>query len=209
VSTGRERLLEGGLQTVTLPSGVRVRGVLPHVADLVRRRLIPQELMVALIAAEAREQRGEPLTPEEHDARVQDQYIEAAAFVRAVELEDGTWERVSLTADDLRNGGMVPDDLESLIAIATGIRTPVQVDAESRLELGLMEPAEAEAIREREAASTVTGWAGFRDNAGGDAPREDGGDVAHDTVEPPPARGRRRASARRGSSRATPQSSDE
>lgn len=196
--SAKDRLLNVGYREVLLPSGIRVRGVMPQLMDLVRRRMIPTDLMAKLISAEQAVRENRELTPEEFDARVSDQYIEAAAFIRQIQAEDGTWENVTITPVEIRDGGMDPRDREALLAIATNTSTPEIVTAESEVALGIRPAAEAEAIKEREAGGTVEAWSEFRDDGRGEAPGGDGEGVG--TPAKPADRSERRRRARARSS---------
>lgn len=199
-ATGKERLLSAGLsKPITLPTGVRIKGAMPSMLNLIRRRMIPDDLMVTLVQAQAAEKDGKSLSEAEFDARIRNQHIEAAAFVRQVENEDGTWETVTLTEDDVR--AMDHSDIDALISIVTSTATPTQVDADSRRALGLISKEEWTAIAEQEAAATVIGWREFRDNTPSPDAGSHGGEVRPPAERPDgppkkPARSRARSGAR-------------
>ena len=195
-----DELKQAGYREVVLPSGFRVRGVMPADRDLVRLRLVPGDLQAAVLAGDAKAESGSPLSDEERAARVEIQRIAAAAFIRAVwDAESEAWVPCRLTADDLNSGGMDPADVDALEDIVLYRRTPAEVTLQALRSKG-EETAEALAAAEREAGDTVDAWSEFRDDGRGDgagtgSESVEGPSVEHDRDAPRPRRAGGRPSA--------------
>lgn len=164
----RDRLVSAGYREVLLPSGVRIRGVMPEARELVRRGLIRADLAAAVLVAERKSDAGEPLSREDQVATIEAQRVEAASFVRqGWNDQTGAWEPLLLTAEDLNDGGMDPRDVDALEDIVLYRRTPEQITASTLEAQGAITEAERELAEREGAGDTVDGWAGFRDERGG------------------------------------------
>ena len=146
----------GLTDAIPLPSGWRVRGVLPMLHTLIRRDLLPSHLLeVALRGADPKW-----LAEDEPEGKRSDDsadYIDAlvAAFPRMVQAPDSDeWVPVALEAADLAT--MDQRDVDVMAGLVLRLKTPQDIiDGEAG-----SDPAE------------------FRDELVGDAAREDVGDAA-------------------------------
>lgn len=194
-----------GLVTLTLPSGFRVRGVLPAPSEVVRRKIVPQALRQAVIPLGGRLMTE--LSEDEHAMLVDARRFQAAAFIKEMAAPgttgDDGWEPVAVTKDELE--AMPGRDVEALDDLIGGYATADVITARAEVALGLRDPSTLADIEEREAGDTVDGWRGFRDGDGGDARHPSGADVEPSAIGNPPdhepadrVRGRRRARAAGG-----------
>lgn len=165
-----------GLVEVTLPSGFRIRGVVPARDEILRRGVAPRAARHAVLQLE---QPGDPAGDADPDATslflatLRDM---AAAFVRDVwDAASQEWIGVPrMTGEDLDRHAFDPRDIEALERIVTFAATPEQVTAES----GGARPIAEE-------AGPAQAWAEFRDDAGGDRGGADGGAVLDPAVDAP------------------------
>jgi len=118
-----------------------------------------------------------------------------ADSLRAVKLDDGTWQDVRVTFAELDELELPPDDLAMLMLVAQRKATPEIATASSRVMIAqrlaeaayseadlervqdAQEPDSAALVTEEEAGGTVDGWAAFRGEPEGHEPGEDGGAV--------------------------------
>lgn len=174
---------EAGRITVTLPSGFRVRGVLPSPSEVIRLKIVPQTLRREILGFESKMMNE--LSEDEHAAIVDGRRYQAAAFIRAMAppgtTGDDGWEPVTLTKDELAD--MPPGDVEALDDLIGGYATAEMITVRSEVVLGLREAADLVAVKQREAGDTVDGWRDFRIVDGGGSP-----DTPSADVEPVPVR---------------------
>lgn len=171
-----------GLHEVLLPSGTTVRIRIPEADQLIRKGLLPGDLMDV---ASRFVTTGVDLEAAPADDRMRfDLMVRhmVASMIRGVQADDGTWMdlpaglQVSLI-DELE---LPPDDIRALELIARRSTTPAVVSAASRAALAgraaldRAAPGLADLV-EREAAATVDGWSSFRGEPEGAVDREDGG----------------------------------
>jgi hypothetical protein len=178
----KDRWAEAGRTTLTLPSGFRVRGVMPSPSEVVRLKIIPQTLRRAVIGFTAGGRMLSELSEDEHAQLVDARRYQAAAFVREMAPPGTTgeegWEAVTVTRDDLAS--MPPGDVERLDDLIGGYATAEMITTESEYALGIRTREDVERVAEEEAGDTVDGWTGFRGGPGGD----DAGTVGADVVDP-------------------------
>jgi len=179
--------LTSGLREVTLPSGHRVRGVLPTAERLIVQGTLPTELRaVAMRFAVGSVNPSELADKGETDILAQFlsfARVLAAEFVRDRWVDDG-WVPTKLTPADLDN--IDPADVDALQVICLRHRTPEQITAAS---LG----------QKVEEAGPVEALAEFRRDATSPADSPDGGTVEPPAVKAPRAkRPRPRVSGGRG-----------
>lgn len=185
----------GALTEVLLPSGARVRGHLPTLGMLLRRNLLPKELLgVALKAANPAWLQLSRAVSDDGDEAARYLAILTAAFPRERWTGPGEddWEPWRITPDDLTNDAVDEMDIDALENLVIRAVTPAEQDAISRQIMGLPQPETDE-----EVTTGITGWAEFRGEPGGAAGGEDGGGV----VDPPVAAargGRARGGVRTG-----------
>jgi hypothetical protein len=163
----REQWEAAGRITVLLPSGFRVRGVMPSPTEIVRRRIVPWALRQATAAMGG--SKMSDLSEDQHAQLVEARRFQLAAFLREIaapgtEGDDG-FEAVEFTVDEL--GALPPNDLEALDDLIMGIKTAEQINAQSALRLGMLDRESAERIQQEEEGDTPDGWAGFREESGG------------------------------------------
>lgn len=154
MATALERWRNAGLKEVVLPSGHKVRGVLPTVEALAVHGGLPAEL--SAIALQFASPAGVQLTDVASDEFTRFMKFAremAALFVRDLwDGENNKWEPVTLTAADFANGYFDPGDIDVLETIALRQGTP-------------KEP------------SPVTAWAEFPQIPAGADDRPGGGEV--------------------------------
>lgn len=168
--TAADRWRSAGSVAVTLPSGFRVRMVVPPADEIIRQGLSPAAAMAAVMAVEA----GAQADPDNDAARVMLDKIRAIAArsVRAVwDDESGDWEPVALSFEDLADGEFDHRDVEALEAIAGHRATPAEVTARST----------GEAVEE---AGSAEAWARFRDDGRSVGDGEGGGAVVLPAIGP-------------------------
>lgn len=178
-----EQWAHGGLVECDLPSGLRVRGKLASVQDLILARIVPQELLAKAMALQGKA--VEEFDEGERVTWIEWQRVQAAAFVReAWNADTEAWEPAVVTPTMLANG-VPPEDVDALEDIVLRRRTPAQVTAGTRFLAGEIDEAELRRVMQEEAGGTVNAWSAFRRDAGGAAVRPDGPDVERPSVEPP------------------------
>lgn len=165
-----------GYTTVLLPSGYRVRGIVPSLAILAERDLLTREVVSAaasLAAIKHREQIDDPRT--EQDLRV---WVDALVMGFAHEAQDpgadeetGEWKPVRLTSV----AGLDQRDRMLLESLVLHQMTADEVTAASRAAMDATEREEGPSVMERLVA--------FRDVRRGAAPDDDGSDVARAPVD--------------------------
>jgi hypothetical protein len=174
--TAGARWASAGLVELTLPSGFRVRGVLPAPSEVIRRKIVPGQLRAAVFAMSGK--KLSELTEDEEAVLVDARRHQAAAFLREIYDEQRKkWEPLTVTVDDLASGAYPPADIEALDDLVMGLRTPEQITAASEIALGLRPATDGD----EEAASTVNGWAEFRDE-----PRSGDADPERSDLAPTP-----------------------
>lgn len=176
------------LTEVLLPSGARVRGHLPTLGTLLRRDLLPKELLgVALKAANpAWLQVARAVSEDDGEQASRYLAILTASFPRERWTGPGEddWEQWRITPEDLTSDALDEMDVDALENLVIRVVTPEEQSGISREILGLSRPDSDE-----EVPSGIPGWAEFRGQPGGGAPGEDGGDVVDPPVAAPRARG--------------------
>lgn len=105
-----DAILNAGVATTTLPSGLQVRGTLPDEVDIIRRGLVPPDLRVALLA-EAKREAG-IVDDEAVEAAGTGLFwleVKAAAFIEDVRLaDDEPWQARTVSIEQFRR--MSPAD---------------------------------------------------------------------------------------------------
>lgn len=180
----KEQWAAAGRTTLLLPSGFRVRGVLPSPTEVIRRKLVPWQLRQAVQSMGGKKM--SQLTEDQHAELVEARRWQASAFVQQIALpgsegEDG-WEDVHLSVEDL--GNLPPDDIEALDDLIMGVKTADMITAESEVRLGLRDKESAERVAQEEAGDTVDGWAEFRGGERRTGDSAAGGAVEPEAVEP-------------------------
>lgn len=106
--------LNAGVDTTTLPkSGMQVRGIRPTPTDLVRRNLVPTDLMVRLVAMDPKQGGVPPSRDEQVSTSLDYEERAACAFVRAYRFDDDEdWHPLTLSFEDFEQ--LDPDDREYL-----------------------------------------------------------------------------------------------
>jgi hypothetical protein len=190
---------KGGLEEVILPSGLKIKGKLPLIQDMVLTKAADQQLIAAVIAISDKD--VVDYDDAERETWVAWQRVQAAAFIReAYNPKTKRWEPAVVTPAMLANG-VPPLDVDALEDIVLRRQTSAMVTARSRFTAGEISGDELARILVEEASGTIAAWSSFRPIAGGVDPGPDSGDV-RDTPESPPApRAVRRARARSGASR--------
>lgn len=184
-------MAEAALTEVTLPSGSRVRGHLPTLGTLLRRNLLPRDLLsVAMKAANpAWLQAARAVDPNEGADAARYLAVLVAAFPRHRWVGPGPddWEPWRITPDDLLEDAVDEADIDAMENLVLRMMTPDQVSAASRVILGL--DTEAAAAAGEEVPAAIADWEPFRGEPVGAARGADGGALGHATQ---PAAGRRR-----------------
>ena len=210
MATAKELLLQAGQTEFLLPSGFRVRGVMPSPTEVIRRKLIPWQLRRAINSIGTGRKMSE-LSEDEHANLVEGRRYQAAALIKELQAPGSDeWEPVSFSIEELAT--LPPDDLEALDDLIMGIRTAEMITADSEVRLGLRDKESAERVAAEEAGDTVDGWADFRGERSGAGAGGAGGalgdeaDGAAAGADPQPAGraagGRRSGTATRSHARA-------
>ena len=134
-----------GLVEVTLPSGYRVKGVLPMLHTLLRADLLPTHLLEVALRGADPKWLAESTTDEDRAAKVRE-YMDVmiASFPRYVQAPDSEeWEPVTVKPENLPD--MPQDDVDALEDIVFRLRTPEQLNAGE----GRVDPAEFREQRQR------------------------------------------------------------
>lgn len=164
------------LTEVLLPTGASVRGHLPTLGTLLRRDLLPRDLLaVALKSADpAWLTVARAFDPEEGAKARAYLNVLVAAFPRQRCEPDGAWQPWTLTAANLTDDSVDELELDALENLVLRIVSPEELTAASRALLGLpVEEAEVPGI---------AGLADFRGEPGGGAPDADGEGVGDPPV---------------------------
>lgn len=197
-----ERLRAANRQEVTLPSGTRVRGVMPDIDYLVRKGLMSDDLLRAVATIEAADQEtpGRQREPGEREAIARENLVEAAGWLRdAWDQDAGDWAPLTVTGDTI-DDLFAPDDVTALVGIILGRSTPAQVTAAYQELAGEISAELGRRIQEEEAGATEAGWTRFPADGQRAEPGADGG-----TVRPAPLDDDRPAApARRTRARPSP-----
>lgn len=163
---------QAGLTTVLLPSGYRVRGVIPGLAALAQAGRIDRRVLVAVARLGTQRWWTEPAeTSEAQEDEAVDDWLDAAIAGYCREAIDppgdllGEWKLVRLTAADVRT--MDQRDRLWLAFLVLRLRTAEEVTA--AIEAGLVDPEEAPGEIDR--------LAGFRDDRRGPVAGTDGESV--------------------------------
>lgn len=141
-------LWNAGLVAVDLPSGIRIRGVLPGIPELARHGLIPQDLRAAALHfADPAWMRAEGESPEEAAKRQLEWRrlvrLQVARFPQDIEV-DGEWKPLGLTLEQRierigtpeHPGTMDTLDVDVLEDLVLRYRTPDQISRRSRVMRG-------------------------------------------------------------------------
>jgi hypothetical protein len=160
------------VQTVLLPSGYRVRGVVPGLAELAKRGLLDTRAQQAVLRLAASRFVEETTDAESADWQVAvDAYV--AGFPReAQDPGSDEWKPAPLTIDDLAN--LDQRDRHLLQLLVLRIYTPEQITAQ--VEAGEWDMEES---------GDLDSLAEFRDEPDGAAGRPDGEDVADPPIADP------------------------
>ena len=169
------------LTEVTLPSGARVRGHLPTLGTLLRRNLLPRDLLaIALKAANpAWLTASRALDPDGDAAKAQGYLaVLVAAFPRErCEAGSDDWQPWRITPENLTDDSIDELDIDALENVVLRLVSPEEMTAAS---LSLLDDGEVPA--------GLAGWEEFRGEPGG---REAGpdGEPLGDPAEPAVAAG--------------------
>ena len=167
-----------GLTDVLLPSGYRVRGVIPDLYRLAQLGLLDGRVLAAAtrLADEAWLDTSTP-AEQERDIRA---YVDAMIAAAAREALDpgadpatGEWKPTGLTAANL--DGLDPRDRALLEDLVLHVRTAAEVSALSEQVIWGIEPTKE--------AGELDRLAGFRGEPRGAAPGDDGPDVVDQAVD--------------------------
>lgn len=167
-----------GLHEVALPEppGLDAKIRLPSPQELMRKGALPADLRRALLKMRGDEPDADDLDDETIDSAMDASLVRAARMVKALRLDGGEWEPVSLSLDDFIE--LPTNTKAALIDIATGRKTPRMVDALTRRKFrGELSDDEAAEIVDEEAPKLALHWESFRDRATGSATGADGADV--------------------------------
>jgi hypothetical protein len=176
------------LQPCRLPSGAWVKVKVPDAEALLRGDAMPTELLSVL-----KDFVSEGVDTEKLDADELQKWIAfmrdmGARSVRAVTGEpsdtmdpprDG-WEDVDLTTEDFDE--LPVADQQALRLVALRRATPNTITAQTLIDESILEDAEAERVRRREAGGTVDAYRDFREDGPGTEPGDDGADVRAEPV---------------------------
>lgn len=164
------------LTEVMLPTGARVRGHLPTLGTLLRRDLLPTELLgVALKSADpAWLTIARAFDPEEGQKARAYLGVLVAAFPRQRCEPDGEWRPWTLTAANITDDSVDELELDALENLVLRLVSPEELTAASRTLLG-MDADEPE-------VTGISGLADFRGEPGGGTPDPDGEGVGHAAV---------------------------
>ena len=182
------------LTEVLLPSGARVRGHLPTLGTLVRRNLLPSDLLgIALKAANPAWLAASRALGDE-DAADARRYLNVlvAAFPR--ERDDGAgWVPWRLTPEQLTDDSVDELEIDALENVVLRFITPEELSASSAMLLGLPAPDAGEV------PAGIAGWGEFRGEPDGGASSGDGPPLEPTTQQSARGRGSRGGvRARRG-----------
>lgn len=182
-----------------LPSGTEVRVRIPEVAAMARAGVLPDELLGVASRFVTTGIALETASPEDRLRFADMTRRMVAGMVRAVRSDDGAWESVTLTPEQLDALELPPDDLRLLELVALRQTTPAIANASSRALIAKEQAARALTAAdldqdappddepddaEEEAGTTVMGWATFPVEPAGAVDRADGG-----AVQPEPLAG--------------------
>lgn len=175
-----------GLREVLLPSGTEVRIRIPEADLLIRKGLLPDDL---LAVASRFVTTGVDLDRSTDEDRLRFNELVrhlVANMVRGIRDEAGGWVDITVTADQMDELELPPDDIRLLELIARRQATPEIGSAASRaMQAGR---SMAEALGLEEAEGTVDSFAGFRGEPAGVESGADGGAVravaGHDVPGP-------------------------
>jgi hypothetical protein len=166
------------LTELLLPSGARVRGHLPTLGTLLRRKLLPTDLLaIALKAANPAWLTAARAFDPEDGAQAQAYLaVLVAAFPRErCEPGSDAWQPWRITPDDLVNDAVDELDIDALENVVLRIISPEECTAASRSLLGIAEPGD------EEVAAGIAGWEEFRGEPGSGTAGPDG-----EPLEPAP-----------------------
>ena len=202
------------LRPVELPSGLKVLLKLPDVNDLVLRDALPADLRdLAMRYAQG----GIEITKlDSNDLKrfIQFTYELISRSIRYMAAPDSPawddfrrtgsdpsvegWQPVTLTAGELSEMDVDPDDVAALGQIAGRQKTPNEITAMSRFDRGLLSADQVAAAAGSEAPGQKVGdYATFRDEPGSADSGPDGEDVRDAPVGPTRGRGSSRRVRRR------------
>lgn len=164
------------LTEVMLPTGASVRGHLPTLGTLLRRDLLPRDLLdVALKAADpAWLTIARAFDPDEGKKARAYLGVLVAAFPRQRCEPGGEWAPWTLTAESMTDDSVDELELDALENLVLRIVSPEELTAASRALLGM--PADEPEV------PGIAGLAEFRGEPVGGAPDADGEGVEHDPV---------------------------
>ncbi len=179
------RPLTRGVTEVLLPSGWRVRGLLPTLGELIRRDALPTDLLeVALRRADPAWLVEAVKDPEKDRALIRHMAILIAAYATEQWSEaDEAWVPLRLREDDFSIGDHIgilhPDDIDALEVIIRRQLTASAVSLQSALWLKVHPP---EAMEVPDGA--VSDWGEFRGESAGRRPGRAVGEVGLPPVLP-------------------------
>lgn len=173
-----EKWITSGLRYVELPSGIAMRIRLPSAERMLRSNTMPADLREMAVKFASTGIALEALDAEALDNFLRMKQIMVADSIREIyggdaetqeerEADRGGWEPVTITAADLEEFEIDPDDLSALSTICMRQATVNMITLASRRDRGLLDAKEAEAGIERERGETVPSWGEFRTDDGG------------------------------------------
>jgi hypothetical protein len=173
----RSGFATAGQATVLLPSGYRVRGVIPGLDILAARGLLDARVLAAAMRLNDRGQLDtQPFTPkDEKDLQAYTDALVAGFPVEALDPGDetGEWKPTSLTIENVRT--MDQRDRALLEDLVLHLKTPDEVTAAAQRAL--------DAVDSEEGPSELDRMAEFRDERRGDAGAEYSGSVVSAALE--------------------------
>jgi len=165
-----------GLTEVLLPSGYRVRGVVPGLAGLAKRGLLDTRAQAAVVRLAAREFLEQAVEPQDDDIDDWQVAIDAfvAGFLREAldpgeDPETGTWKPTNLQPEELEN--IDQRDRTLLQMLVLRIQTAEDITASVK-----------RGDWKLEGPGVLDSLADFRDQRRGAADRDDGKDVGREAV---------------------------
>jgi hypothetical protein len=168
------------LTEVLLPSGAKVRGRLPTLGTLLRRNLLPRDLLaIALKAANPAWLTASRAVDPDTDGRDAQAYLAVlvSAFPRQ-RCEPGSdeWRPWTLTPESLTDDSVDELELDALENLVLRLVSPAELTAASRALLGMSDDGDGEVT------TGIAGWEEFRGEPGGGAPDPDGEALGDEAV---------------------------
>jgi hypothetical protein len=189
-----DKWITSGLRYVELPTGTAMRIRIPSAERMLRANVMPTDLREMAVKFATTGIALEAMDADGLDAFLQMKQIMVADCIREIyggekvdqeerEQDADGWQAVTITAADLDEFEIDPDDLSALSSIVMRQATVNMITAASRREHGRLDPALAAEIEQMEGGDTLPAWGDFREERRGADRGTDGGAMAEAPVE--------------------------